>query len=295
MKVSGQRTQSKVFKVGGDTPFYATLIFLGMIFIILLLGMLLALIFSTTPGKIWQALQSENIQYSIKLSLVSCTITAILSLWVAVPIGYLMSRFQFRGKNILDAFLDIPIVLPPLVVGLGLLVMFHFPLWWDQPVMISEATAEPWTLEALLREKLNFPVTFSVPSVILAQFMVACAFAIRTMRNTFDQISPRTEEVALTLGCNRSKAFYKIVLPESLRGMLTAATLAWSRALGEFGPILIFSSATRMRTEVLPTTIFLEFSVGDSEAAVAVSLILVGAAIFVLILTRHLGNSKQMV
>src|SRR5262249_30642218 len=133
------------------------------------------------------------------------------------------------------------------------------------------------------------PVTYAVPSVILAQFTVACAFAVRTMRVTFDQISPRTEQVALTLGCTRSQAFWLVVLPQARRGLLTAGTLAWARSLGEFGPILVFSGATRLRTEVLPTTVFLELSVGNIEAAVAVSLIMVAAAVLVLVIVRVFG------
>src|SRR5439155_893615 len=82
------------------------------------------------------------------------------------------------------------------------------------------------------------------------------------------QISPRTEQVALTLGCSRSQAFWLVVLPQASRGLLTAGTLAWARSLGEFGPILVFSGATRMRTEVLSTTVFLELSIGNLEAVV---------------------------
>src|SRR6202043_3445722 len=134
-----------------------------------------------------------------------------------------------------------------------------------------------------------FGVTFQVPSVILAQFSVSAAFAVRTMRVTFEQISPRTEQVALTLGCTRSQAFWRVTMPEARRGLLTAGTLAWARSLGEFGPILIFSGATRLRTEVLPTTVFLELSVGRIEAAIAVSLLMIGVAVIVLILTRTLG------
>ena len=137
-------------------------------------------------------------------------------------------------------------------------------------------------------------MTYAVPSVILAQFMVACAFAVRTMRATFEQINPRQEQVALTLGCRRSQAFWMVVLPEARRGVLTAASLAWARALGEFGPILIFSGATRLRTEVLPTTVFLELSVGNIEAAVAVSLLMVAAALIVLILIRSCGLEKTL-
>ncbi len=124
--------------------------------------------------------------------------------------------------------------------------------------------------------------------------MVACAFAVRTMKATFDQISPRTEDVAFTLGATKSQAFWMVVFPEAKKGVLTAATLAWARALGEFGPILLFSGATRMKTEVLPTTVFLEMSVGNVEGAVAISLLMVFAAVVVLILVRVFGSSRNV-
>ena len=193
--------------------------------------------------------------------------TAVLSLIIAVPIGYLLSRHRFVGRNLIDAILDIPIVLPPLVVGLSLLILFQYV-----PQALREA------------------VVYQIPAVILAQLMVACAFAVRTMRATFDQIDVRHEQVALTLGCSRFQAFGMVVLPEARRGLLTAGTLAWARALGEFGPLLIFAGATRNKTEVLSTTVFLELSIGDLEAAVAVSLIMVAAAVVVLIIARVWGT-----
>jgi molybdate transport system permease protein len=191
-----------------------------------------------------------------------------------VPIGYLLARVNFPGKALVDAILDIPIVLPPLVIGLSLLILFQTP-----PGQFVQRF---------------IPVTYAIPSVIIAQFTVACAFAVRTMRTTFDQINPRREQVALTLGCRRSQAFWLVVLPEAKRGVLTAATLAWARSLGEFGPILVFSGATRMKTEVLPTTVFLELSVGNLEAAVAVALLMVAAAVAVLVLIRCYGAEEPM-
>lgn len=223
-----------------------------------------------SPLPFIRALASPEIQYSIRLSMLSCTITMILSLWVAVPIGYLFSRYDFFGKNLIDAVLDIPIVLPPLVIGLSLLIMMVSP-------------PGRWIEENIIHIK------YAIPSVILAQFMVACAFAVRIMRATFEQINPRQEQVALTLGCSRNQAFWMVVLPEAKKGMITAATIAWARSLGEFGPILIFSGATRMRTEVLATTVFLEMSVGDLEAALGVALMMIFFAIVALLTVRYFG------
>jgi len=257
-----------------DRIFLASFILLGGSYLLILVAMLAADVGYTSPGHLWRALQSPEIRYAIRLSLLSCSLSALLSLWVAVPIGYLMARWQFPGKGVVDALLDIPIVLPPLVIGLSLLILFQTP-----PGRAVERF---------------IPVTYAVPSVILAQFMVACAFAVRTLRATFDQISPRHEQVALTLGCSRSEAFWRVVLPEARRGVLTAGTLAWARSLGEFGPILVFSGATRFKTEVLSTTVFLELSVGNLEAAVAVSLLMVIAAVGVLVLIRSQGIESTL-
>ena len=261
--------ESRQPRPGSDAVFVAGLAALLGSYVVLIAGLLVALGSFTSPAHLAQAMASEEIRYAFRLSLVSCTLATLLSLWVAIPAGYLLSRFNFGGRSLVDAMLDIPIVLPPLVIGLALLILFQTPLGRAVERVI--------------------PVTFAVPSVVLAQFTVACAFAVRTMRVTFDQISPRSERVALTLGCSRSQAFWMVVFPEARRGILTAATLAWARSLGEFGPILVFSGATRLRTEVLPTTVFLELSVGNIEAAAAVSLVMVLAALAVLILARLFG------
>ena len=221
------------------------------------------------PNPLVQALRSRDIRFSIKLSLISCTLTTLLSLWVAVPIGYMMSRFKFRGKPVIDTLLDIPIVLPPLVVGLSLLILFRY-----MPEWLSDAVVYKW------------------PAVVLAQFMVACAFAVRTMRVTFDQIPQRFEQVALTLGCNRRQAFWRVIMPQARGGLLAAGTLAWARALGEFGPILVFAGATRQKTEVLPTSAFLELQAGRTEGMLAVSLIMIAAAVVVFVIARTLGMKR---
>ena len=284
MSEATQEIRTGRSRAGSDVPFYVILSVIGGTYVLLIVALLVAdvMYMAGTPTKIisseWApllsvvdpilaALAKPEIRYSIQLSLISCTTTAILSLIIAVPIGYLLSRHQFFGRNLIDAILDIPIVLPPLVVGLSLLILFQYV-----PQVLREA------------------VVYQIPAVILAQLMVACAFAVRTMRATFDQIDVRHEQVALTLGCSRFQAFGMVVLPEARRGLLTAGTLAWARALGEFGPLLIFAGATRNKTEVLSTTVFLELSIGDLEAAVAVSLIMVAAAVIVLIVARVWGT-----
>lgn len=279
-------------RVGSDKPFYVVMIVIGGAYAVLLAAMaiadaayLVSQIGTPTISAAWSethpvasllidnaigaALADPHIRRSVYLTLISCTISTILSLWVAIPVGYLMARRRFWGRRLLDALFDIPIVLPPLVVGLSLLILFHY-------------------VPAALRDR----VVYQVPAVVLSQFVVACAFSVRTLRATFDQLDPRREHVALTLGCSRFQALGWVVLPEIRPGLVAAGTLAWARSLGEFGPLLVFAGATRGKTEVLSTSVFLELSIGNLAGAVGVSFLMIGAALIVLIVARVWGDDR---
>ncbi len=260
-----------------DALFFLVMGGLSACFILLIVLLLAADVMFTSPREFYNALAKPEIRAALRLTLLSCTVAAILSVWVGTPLGYLLSRYSFPGRWIVDTLVDIPIVLPPLVLGLSLLILFHQPIFG-------------WQIEGWFRDSLGFPIAFRWPAVVLAQFSVACAFSVRTMRVTFDQMNPRAEEVARTLGCTRGQAFWQIALPQSRRGIVTAFTIAWARALGEFGPILVFAGTTRMRTEVLSTSVYLELSIGNLDAAVAVSLLMVVLAVVVLLVLRVLGT-----
>ncbi len=290
-------------RAGSDVPFFVVMGGLGGSFVLLIVAMLAADLAFTSPKHFVAALRKPEIQYAIQLTLITCTISALLSICVATPLGYLLSRFSFRGRWLIDTLIDIPVVLPPLVIGLSLLILFHLPLG-DTNLEPPDDTNLEKLIQQLLGALIRFwnnwipfaqcrwrpRITYAEPAVVLAQFSVACAFAVQTMRVTFDQIDARAEQVAMTLGCRRSQAFLQIALPQAWRGIIAALTIAWARSLGEFGPILVFAGATRMRTEVLSTTVFLELSVGQLEAAVAVSLLMVLAAMAVLGVVRLVGT-----
>ncbi len=252
------------------SPFWFSLAVVTGFYLLFLLALLGATATYTTPAQLWESLGTREIRYSIGLSLVTCTVSALLALLLAVPVGYLLSRGRFAGKSVLDAALDIPIVLPPMVVGLCLLIFFQ-------------------TTAGKLIERI-VPFTYTVAGVVLAQFVIGAAFAVRTMRGVFDHLSARPEDVAMTLGCSRGRAVWLVTLPSAKRGMFAAFSIAWARSLGEFGPILVFAGATRMKTEVLPTSVFIELSVGRLEAAVAVSIVMVVLAMVVLVGVRLAGE-----
>ncbi|MFL2451869.1 MAG: ABC transporter permease [Verrucomicrobiales bacterium] len=283
-------------KVPSDIPFYSFMWCAGIMYFALIVALLYADASYTSFSEIKNALADKSIRSSVWLTFQTCWITAILSVLFAVPTAYILTRYNFPFKRFFDSILDIPIVLPPLVIGLSLLILFNQIQIFDQTIETHFKNFFS-SLNAILPDRfpIQFPdgVTYKVPAIILAQFTVSCAFAVRTMRNTFENIDARQEEVALTMGCNRSKAFWTVVIPQARFGIMTAAILSWARALGEFGPILVFAGATRGKTEVLSTTVFLEISIGNLEGAVAVSFLMISAAVLVLVIVRMLSSNNS--
>ena len=300
-----------------EWPFVLFLLISLSLYLGLLVLIVAANVVTFSWDGVWRLLQSEEIRASIRLTLVSCTITAILSVLVAVPVGYFLSRNPMRGRWLLGAVVDIPILLPPLVVGLSLLILFNrvspavslglMALTFLAVAVVAKArgvvgwllglTAGALAVGGLLmaggHDSLEsalggagFPVTFHPVAVVLAQFPVAAAFAIRTMQTTFDEIDPRFEEVAMSLGCHRGQAFSRVVLPMAGRGMVAAGTMAWARALGEFGPVLVFAGAMRGRTEVLSTSIFLEIETGNLAGAAGIALVMIVMAVGTIVTVR---------
>jgi molybdate transport system permease protein len=217
------------------------------------------------------ALLSSEVLYSIKLTLVTTSITTLLALVLCIPAAYVLSRYRVPFHALIDTILDLPIVLPPLVAGIALLIFFQ--------------TAMGLWIEAHIHK-----FVFETPGIILAQFIPAASFCARSMKATFDGIDSRMEQVARTLGCTEGQAFWQILLPLARNGIVAGAIMTWARAAGEFGPILMFCGATRFKTEVLSIAVFLNMSTGQIGMALSVAVILVILATGALLIFRRLGG-----
>lgn len=235
-----------------------------LFFVAALLG---AIAFNIRPAALVQAFLSPEVLFAVRLSLLTATTTTIISLVLALPAAYFLARRQFPGRSLLETFLDLPLVLPPIVGGVALLLFFRSPLGrWLESMGLS-------------------PV-FTAGGVILAQFTVVATYALRLLKTTFETIDPRLEQVARTLGCNSGQAFRRVTLPLARPGILATTVITWARALGEFGATVTFAGATRFKTEVLPTAIYLSLSSVDIDQTVALALILIFLALLALWLLR---------
>jgi molybdate transport system permease protein len=246
----------------------------------------------------WQLLLAavrnpENL-FAVRLSVATASITVLLALVIGLPAAYVLSRYRLPGSGVIDTVLDLPIVLPPPVIGISLLIFFQTPAGrWVDHITPQWAVATSNKVLSLLsghaiEDALEW--TYTTRGIIVAQFFVACSFGVRAIKAAFDTIGTRHEEVARTLGCTKRQAFFRVVLPMASAGIVAGTIMTWARAIAEFGPVLFFSGATRWKTAVLPVAMFLSFSAGDIEGAVALVLIMVAISAVTLLTFKKLGG-----
>lgn len=235
------------------------------------IAILVCLVTHISPADLLEALGSSEIRFSIKLSLITSAISTALCILVSVPTAYAMSRYRFKGKSLLGVMLDLPLALPPVVAGLGLLIAFGTTSLG----------------KSLSSSGISF--IFKPAGIVLAHFLVNLPFTFRILRSTFESINPRYENVAKTLGCADGKAFWKVSLPLARNGLIAGAIITWCRGIGEFGAAYMVAGATSMRTETLPSAIFLNISEGGLNKAIAAAIVLILISLLSLFVLERLA------
>ncbi len=220
-----------------------------------------------------ESLFSREIQFAIKLSITTATISTLICIFLAIPCAYILSRREFPGKRWINAILTVPLSLPYLVLGLCLLIVFSSQMGQ----MLKEA---------------GFRVVFDTTGIVMAHILVNLPFVIKLVREAFCEVDIRLEFLAGTLGADEWKRFVTITLGLSRGAIVSAGMLAWSRALGEFGATLMLVGVTRMVTETLPASIYLNISTGDNDMAMASATILIIISLITLIITEGTGRKK---
>ncbi len=219
--------------------------------------------------------RNTDVLHALWLSVWTSSLAAVIALVISVPAGYVLSRHRWPGVRLLDALVDIPIVLPPLLFGISLLVRF-------QRTFVGPAFL--WVGLKFVHEPAG---------IVLVQVLIAAAYGTRMLKGTFDALDSRLPAVAQTLGCTPARAFFTVTLPTVRSGTVAALVMIWARALALYGPIIAFVGSTSGHTEVLPTRMYLEMSVGRLEAALAVSLIMIAMAAVVLLIVKVAAGRQR--
>lgn len=212
-------------------------------------------------------LAEPDVRAAVWLSLWTSTVAALLAIAVAIPASYALARWRFRGKVIVDALLDVPIVLSPIVIGVALILLFR-------------STAGRWFEQHLIQ------FVFAAPGIVAAQFTLALALQIRLLKAAIEEVDPRYEQVARSLGCTPWGAFGRVTLPMCRMSLLAAFVLGWARALGDIGATMTVAGSVRYKTETIPIAIYNNLASVRIGKALALSLLMTFIAFLVLVIVR---------
>ncbi len=213
--------------------------------------------------------------FAVRLSLRSACLSTIGCFILAIPTAYVLTRERLPLRGPVEVILELTLSLPYIVLGLSLLILFSSPMG-----------------KAL--KAAGFPVVFSTNGIVLAQLAVNLPFAIKLASTALREVDGKLERVAGLLGASAGRRFFTVLLPMCRNTLISAVILVWARALGEFGATLMLVGVTRMKTETLPGSIYLNVSVNDLNGALASAFLLLLFSGISLGVDRILTRPKKM-
>jgi molybdate transport system permease protein len=214
---------------------------------------------------------------ALKLSLLVVSIATIVIGIVGTAFGFLLAKRQFRGKDLLDAILTLPMVLPPTVTGYYLILVLGRRGLLGGPLY----SLTGWTL------------TFTWMAAVVAASVVALPLMIKSARAAIESIDPQYEIASCIMGKSEFETFFRITLPLAGRGILAGVILSFARAFGEFGATLMLAGNIPGKTQTMPLAIYEAVVSGEDAQAKWLALILTGISITVVYLTNRLSRTKK--
>lgn len=247
------------------SSFVLTCLGVGLVFLVLVLFPLLHLSILDSPRTLGALLERPDVQQAIWTSVATSTVATAVVALLGVPLAYALARLEFRGKGIVETFIDVPILVPQSVVGVALLTLL--------------GPGSP--LGQFLAERLDVQVAGRFAGVVLAQVFVSSPFLVKTALTAFEGVPAHLESAARLLGASPAATFRRVSLPLASRGILVGMILAWARSVSEFGSIILFASSP-VTAPILVHNEFAKAGISESRP-IAVLLLLVCLWIFVLL------------
>jgi molybdate transport system permease protein len=241
----------------------------GLFALFLGLPVLSLVVRAVLDGSLREAVTTQVVLDALVLSLLTTTISLMITLVLGLPLAIVLARRAFRGKSLVEAIVDLPIVLPPSVAGLALLLVFGRRGLLSAPF-----------------DFLGISVPFTTIAVILAMTFVSAPFFIRSARTGIAGVDGDLEDAARVDGATERQLFRSITVPLAGAALASGLVMTWARSLGEFGATIMFAGNIEGRTQTLPLVVYSEFQGGDLDASIAAAAILVLAAFGVLVAVR---------
>ena len=208
-----------------------------------------------------RAIQDPRVQASLKLSFGASLVASLVALFAGALVAWVVVRYRFPGRRLLDALVDLPFALPTAVAGISLTAIY---------------SANGWVGRWL--EPLGIKIAYTPIGIIIALAFIGLPFAVRTVQPVLEALGHEQEEAAASLGASRLTTLRRVVLPELLPALLTGFSLAFARALGEYGSVIFIAGNLPFKTEIAPLLITIRLEEYDYPGAVAIAALLLAAS-----------------
>ncbi len=247
-----------------------TLLFLSLV-VLAPLSALLATSLRGSPEAFLAAVTTPRVVAALRLSFLLSLGAAAVSALLGLLLGWVLVRYRFPGRRILDALVDLPFALPTAVAGITLTTLYAPNGWLGAPLA-----------------RLGVPVAFTPLGIGVALVFLGLPFTVRTLQPVLASLDAEVEDAAASLGAPRLETFRRVLLPELLPSFLTGATLAFARGLGEYGSVVFISGNMPMKTEIAPLLVMTKLEQYDVAGATALATVLLVASFLLLLLLNRL-------
>ena len=209
----------------------------------------------------WRALSDPRVRAALELSFGAAFLAAVCASIVGALVAWVLVRYRFPGRRLLDALVDLPFALPTAVAGIALTAIYSANGWIGQWL-------EPYGLK----------IAYTSTGIVLALIFIGLPFAVRTVQPLLETLGREQEEAAVSLGASRFTALRRVIFPELLPGLLTGFSLAFARGLGEYGSVIFIAGNLPYKTEIAPLLITIRLEEYDYNAAIALAAVLLVAS-----------------
>ncbi|BBH21643.1 sulfate ABC transporter permease [Paenibacillus baekrokdamisoli] len=264
------KKKSKSILPGFGMSLGFTIFYLSVIVLIPLAG-----VFIKTSGlswdQFWHTVTNARVVASYKISFFTALAAALVNLVFGLIIAWVLVRYRFPGKKLIDSLVDLPFALPTAVAGIALTAIYAPNGWIGSRL-----------------EPLGIKVAFTPLGITIALIFIGLPFVVRTVQPVLQDLEKDTEEAAVMLGAFRLRTFRSIILPELIPPLLTGFALAFARGIGEYGSVVFISGNMPMKTEIAPLLIMTKLEQYDYRGATAIALVMLVASFLLLLLINYL-------
>lgn len=216
-------------------------------------------------SQYWEVITNEQVIAAYKVTLISAGVASLFNALFGMLMAWILTRYEFPGRSLLDGLMDLPFALPTAVAGLTLAGLFSTTGWYGE-----------WLAQ------FGIKVSYTWLGIAVAMAFTSIPFVVRTVQPVLEELGPEYEEAAETLGASRWQSFRRVVLPELAPALLAGTALSFTRSLGEFGAVIFIAGNIAWKTEVTSLMIFIRLQEFDYPAASAIASVILAVSLLLL-------------